>query len=183
MGIPPEANPFFASSIAATRNSSMGRIEPADAWCFKAGVHRGGKSCLGTSNSVLGTNPCFFRSSRKYPSNHFLNRHLLNINVAHWQFIEQRLANGNDPVALYLQLYAAGVFLHDLAVTVELLARTVRSTFAVNGYELEIREAIQHFAQSAIEENGSLIDNDDAFAEFLNVGHVMARQQDCGLVP
>ena len=55
------------------------------------------------------------QSTRKNLADDVLNRHFLNVNVAHGKLIEQSFAGGNDAVALDLELDAAGRFFHDFA--------------------------------------------------------------------
>ena len=56
-----------------------------------------------------------FLRSRKNPANDFLDWHLLNIDVGHRNFIEQSFADGDDAIAFYFQLDAAGALLDDFA--------------------------------------------------------------------
>ena len=59
------------------------------------------------------------------------------------------------------------------------LARIRTVTFDAD--EFEIGKTVHHFTQLAVEGNFAVVNDDDAFAEFLNVRHAMARQQDGGL--
>src|ERR1044071_1045246 len=58
-----------------------------------------------------------------------------------------------------------------------MVGRATRGTFALDGDQLEICESVEDFAELPIEEDGAVVNDDDAFAKFLNIGHVMARQQ------
>src|SRR6476620_6951788 len=86
-------------------------------------------------------------SPRKNAANNLLNRDFLDIDVADGQFVEQGFADGNDAVAFYFELYAAGIFFDDFAIFTEISGPAIGAPFAVDGNELEIRKPVQHLAQ------------------------------------
>ena len=51
----------------------------------------------------------------------------------------------------------------------------------MDGDEFEIGEAVEDVAEPAVEEEVAVVDDDDASTELLDVGHVMAGEQDGGL--
>src|SRR5207249_4111175 len=101
----------------------------------------------------------------------------LDVDITDRQLVEQGLADGNHALALDLELDATWALLHDFAVFAELLGRTIGYTFTLNGDKLGIGKSVHHFAQLAIEEDHAVIDDDHALAQFLDIVHVMAGEQ------
>src|ERR1035437_1512098 len=113
--------------------------------------------------------------SRENLADHVFNRPFLDINVRHGQFVQQRLACRNDAVAFDFERDGTGCFFDDLTVTRQIFRRIFIRLVTLDRDEFEISEAVHDFAQLAVEENFSVIDYDDALAQRLDVGHVMAR--------
>ena len=59
-----------------------------------------------------------------------------------------------------------------------MLAGTIGPALTLNGDELGIGKAIHHVAEAAIEEDRAVINDNDPLAQLLDVGHVMAGEQD-----
>src|ERR1043166_3444300 len=102
--------------------------------------------------------------SRKNSADDFLNRDFLDVDVGHLQFVEQGLADRDDPIALNFELDGARALRDDLAVLGQAGGITLGCSFAPNRHQFRISEPIHHFAQAAIEENRPVINDDDAFA-------------------
>ena len=120
----------------------------------------------------------YHTSSGEDPANDFFDGDFLYVNVADGQFVQQGFADRNHAVALDLELDAARGLRHDLAIPAQLLAGAVGRALALNGDELGIGEAVHHLAEAAIEEDRAVINDNDALAQLLDVGHVMAGEQD-----
>src|SRR5207249_10118407 len=56
----------------------------------------------------------------------------------------------------------------------------IRRSLALNGDDFKIGEAIQDFAELAIEKNRAAIDDNDAAAKRLNIGHIVAGEKNRG---
>src|SRR5215831_13993270 len=118
------------------------------------------------------------RLSRENSPNDLFNRYFLDIDVAHLQFIEKGLANRNHPVSFYLQLNSAGFLFDNFAIFAEVLGRTIRGALTLNCDQLEIGKAIQNLTKATVEEDRAMVDDNDTFAEFLDIRHVVAGQKD-----
>ena len=74
----------------------------------------------------------------------------------------------------------------DLSVFLQVVRRAPIAAVALDGDEFEVGKAVEHIAKPAVKENHAAVDNNDALTEFLDVGHVMARQQNsrfsCGVM-
>src|SRR5947209_2634218 len=116
------------------------------------------------------------------PADHLFDRDFLNVYVAHGQLIEKGFAYGNHPISFDLQLNGAGFLFDNFAVFAELFGGAIRPAFTLNRNQLEIGETVQNVAEPSIEENCAMVNDDDAFAKFLDVRHVMTREQDRSLM-
>src|SRR5579885_2391628 len=116
-------------------------------------------------------------STQKNLPDDILDGHLLNVNVAHGQIVEQGFADGDDPIAFDFEGNAAGGLFRDFAVTAQPFQRQFAGVLTLNRHQFEIREAVHNLAQPAVEKNPAVVNNDHALAQFLNVRHIMAGQQ------
>ncbi len=126
--------------------------------------------------------PPGFLTSREDPADDLLNRDFLNINVAYGQFVQERFTDGNHAFPLNLELNSTGSLLDDLTVFAEVFGGTVHATFALDPDQLGISKAVHDLTEPAIEENRAVVNDDDSLAELLDISHVMAGQQNGGLV-
>ena len=103
-----------------------------------------------------------FSSSLKDSPHDVLDRHFLDVDVVHRQFIEKRFADGDDSVALHTKLNCPRPLFDDFAKASEVLLRTITSAFAVYGDQLEVGKAIHHGVEWAVEEDCAVINDDHA---------------------
>src|SRR5437016_1366800 len=92
------------------------------------------------------------------PDNLF-NRYFLNVNVSYRQFIQQHFADGNHAVTLDFEADSSRGFFNDLAIFAKVIGGTIRAAFTLNGDQLEIGKAVEHFAELPIEENAAAIND------------------------
>ena len=101
-------------------------------------------------------------SSRENLADDVLDGNLLNIDVAHGQFIEQRFADGDHAVTLDFEFDAGRGFLNHFTIFGQSVSRTTVGTVALDGHQFEIGKAVEHFAEAAIKKDRAVVDDDDA---------------------
>ena len=119
--------------------------------------------------------------SKNLPDDVF-NGDFLDVYVGDGEFVEEGFTGGNDVVALHFKREGGGGLLGDFAVAGEFRGGNFIGLLALDGDELEVGEAVHDVAQFAVEEDFAVVNDDDALAERLDVGHVMAGEENGGFL-
>ena len=85
--------------------------------------------------ALHGLVPVALRLPRKDTADDFFDGDFLDVDVADRQFIEERFADGDDPVAFDLEADAPGGLLEDFSILAKALGGAVGGAVALNGDE------------------------------------------------
>src|ERR1035441_8672482 len=137
----------FAASVSRPPATTAMVSAPSSPQVSKQKMAAGGKETKRPKDWLL-----IRRSlSRKNLPDDVFDRHFLDVNVRHRQFVEQSFAGRNHAVAFHFERDSGGGFFRDFAVARQIFRRMPVGVFALNGDELEIGEAVHDFVQLAVE--------------------------------
>lgn len=104
-----------------------------------------------------------------------LNGDLADVEVTNGQVIEQGLAGGDDAVARNTEADKGRLEFDNLAPGLEKVqVGRRRGGVALDGQDLEVRVTFEHVGERSVKDDATVIDDDDAGAEFLDISHVVA---------
>lgn len=96
------------------------------------------------------------------------------VDVGDRQLIQQLFARGNDLVAGNFESDSRSLKFDHLAKAGKPFGFPIRRAVPLNGQQFVIGEAVDDFGKLSVKSNLSVVDKDHAFAQRLNVRHVMA---------